>query len=351
VNPFASVALLVSIATVIFLLPLLPIVVELERKCDVQPLRVIQEHAGEASYFGDGFRAYINSIRPVLNECLEKGVAAKGTMPDGVPYLVFGRGEGALALGLSRAGNSCEMVLASSTNLLLPPDTIFSQDIYSNACVIGGSHNTYRAVLGEQEVHLGSGSRVMRWVQAGTEFTADRGCQLFTRVSAGRLIRLDYDCRFVRLHAPRIEIGSAPNLAEIRDFRSEPHHARLLHDGNFRIAAGEVFRGDLVVRGQLEIGDGARVYGSLKCERDMVLGRSVQVSGSLVSEGRLQIGANSLLAGPVIAERGLVAASGTSCGTPKSPTTVSAPEMAIETGVVVFGTIWARQQGKVLAVS
>jgi hypothetical protein len=37
---------------------------------------------------------------------------------------------------------------------------------------------------------------------------------------------------------------------------------------------------------------------------------------------------------------------GTRCGTLQNPTTVSAPNIQVEEGVVVFGTLWARDQGQ-----
>jgi hypothetical protein len=51
----------------------------------------------------------------------------------------------------------------------------------------------------------------------------------------------------------------------------------------------------------------------------------------------------------VIAERELAIASGSQCGTFEHPTTVSAPKIEIEEGVAVFGTLWARDQGQVVA--
>ncbi|MBV8892476.1 MAG: polymer-forming cytoskeletal protein [Acidobacteria bacterium] len=350
-NPAASVFLLMVIALIVFLLPLLPVAVELHGKSDVQPLQVIQQHSGEASYFGDSFRVYIDNIRPVLNDCFAQGTAAKGTLPDGAPCLVLGRGEDAPLIADIQAGGTCDMILASSTDLELPSNTFFPKDIYSNGCVNGGPSNTYRAVLAEHEVRLGAGSRVMRWVQAGTEFTAQSQCQLFSRVSAGRLIRLLEDCRFIRLHAPRIETGSvSPEAADTHVLRRHGNDGvRRLHNADLSIAAGELLRGDLVVRGRLTIGEAARIEGSVKCEKDMVLGPRVEISGTVVTERHLQVGPYCILHGPVIAERGLLIARGTRCGARDMPTTVTAPRITVETGVVVFGTMWAREQGEVIA--
>ncbi len=77
----------------------------------------------------------------------------------------------------------------------------------------------------------------------------------------------------------------------------------------------------------------------------------VLVGGSLMSAKRLHIGPDCLIYGPVIAERELEIEAGTKCGSPECPTTVSAPSIATEEGVVVFGTLWAREHGEVVRKS
>jgi predicted acyltransferase (DUF342 family) len=350
----SAVLALIALTGVLLVLPLLPLVIEVCRSSDVRPLNVIQQHAGEVGYFANSFRSYINAIRPELDRCAETGATAKGRMPDGAEYLVLGRGEDALMLPLRRPDGSCPVFLASSTTLLLPPNLSFARDIYANGRFIGAVNNSYRAVLAEQEVHLAAGSRVMRWIHAGGEFIADPLCQLFGRVTSDRSIRLSHRSRFVRLNAPRIEIGPPPPAKSAaspleRTVNLPPQ--RFLHHGDFSIPAGEIFRGDLVVRGRLSIGKGARVYGSVKCEKDMLIEAGAAVAGSVITERRMRIGSNCNLHGPVIAERSLFIAKGTSCGTAAEPTTVSAPEIAVENGVIVFGTLWAREDGKVLEKS
>jgi cytoskeletal protein CcmA (bactofilin family) len=348
---FSIVVLVVFTATV-FLLPLLPSLIELCRKSDVLPLNVVPEYAGEIGYFAHSFRTYIHAIQPALKQCGATGSTATGIMPDGAEYLVLGRGEDALVLRLRGPDGSCPVVLASSTTLLLPPDITFSRDIYANSRFLSGRNNQFRAVLGEEEVHLSSGSRVLRWIHAGGDFVADSECQLLGRVSSDRSIRLESQCRFVRLHAPRIEIGASVGDMRIDVPPERTAHLaveRVLHHGDLVIPAGKTFHGDLVVRGELRICVGARIYGSIKCEKDLFLEPAVVVGGSVITERKMRVGARCLLHGPVIAERSLFLASRTRCGSPESETTVSAPRIAVEEGVLIFGTLWAREQGRVVA--
>ena len=351
-NPYLAVASLLLISTVFFFVPLIPAMVELKREEDGVPLKVIQEHAGEIRYFADSFRNYIKPLKDKLRECLASGGTATGTMPDGTEYLVLGSGEEALALPLQQRDEVCPVVLVAGADLVLPSETTFSRDIYAGGGFIGGDDNQYRAVLAEKDVQLGRGSRVMRWVHAVGEFRAEQDCNLYGRISSDRAIHLQAGCRFLRLNAPRIETGLLAEVEwQLPAVRSAPPLRRLLKDGNFELGAGEEFAGNLVVRGNLRLGSGARVWGSVKSGGDLMVESQVLVGGSLMSAKRLHIGPDCLIYGPVIAERELEIEAGTKCGSPECPTTVSAPSIATEEGVVVFGTLWAREHGEVVRKS
>jgi cytoskeletal protein CcmA (bactofilin family) len=352
VNPYLAVVALMMLCGVALLLPLIPALVELKWGEDELPLKVIQEHAGEIRYFADGFRNYIKALEPVMHECLASGGTASGTMPDGAEYVVLGRCEEALALPLQQHDEICSVVLATSADLVLPSATTFLKDIYAGGGFIGGIGNHYRAILGDRSVQLGRGSRVMRWVHAVGEFRANEGCRLYGRVSSDSAIRLHAGCSFLRLNAPRIETGPASQTEDQgKRSSSSPrplNSSRMLLDHDFQIGAGEEFTGNLVVRGRLRVGAGARVWGSIKSSAELIIERDVFVSGSLISATRMYIGQGGTICGPLIAERELEMEAGTRCGGRECPTTVSAPSIKLKEGVVVFGTLWARERGQVV---
>jgi predicted acyltransferase (DUF342 family) len=124
---------------------------------------------------------------------------------------------------------------------------------------------------------------------------------------------------------------------------------RFFHVGDFEVQAGETIRGNLVVRGNLHIGSGARICGSVKSTKQLVLGDGASVEGSLISAREMHIGSNCAIHGPVVAERELAIATGSRVGSMEHPTTVSAPRIEAEEGSVVFGTLWAREHGEVVA--
>jgi hypothetical protein len=356
VNSFLAVAALVFMVSLMFMLPLVPALVELRRKSDAQPLNVIQQNAGEIRHFATSFRSYIKGLEPAMQRCVAAGTSATGTLPDGEEYVVLGRADEPLVLALQQRDATHPVVMAAGADLILPPDATFSRDIYVGGEFQGGEKNNYRAILGEKTVHLGASSRVARWVHAVGEFTAGFGCQLVGRVSSDSLIRLHADCSFLRLNSPRIEIGDADtNTDQAMPCLSLPANTgsgtlqRFLHDGDFEISAGQFISSNVVVRGRLLIRSGARVSGSVKSVKDMVLEDGVAVEGSLISARQIRIGPHCAIHGPVVAERELAIATGTRCGSQEHPTTVSAPRIEVEEGVLVFGTLWAREYGQVVA--
>jgi cytoskeletal protein CcmA (bactofilin family) len=354
-NPYFAVAVLLVTVSVMLMLPLVPALVELRRKSDALPLKVVQQNAGEIRYFAASFRDYIKELQPVLQRCVADATTATGTLPDGEEYVVLGWPNDPLVLALQRRDAAHPVLMAVGTDVIVPPEATFSRDIYAGGQFTGGEKSNYRAILGETNVHLGASSRVMRWVHAVGEFTADPGCRLNGRISSDSLIRLHPPCTFLRLNAPRIETRSAAasqdaisrNLILPANVVSAPSE-RFLHDGDFEVLANQVISKNIVIRGNLRIRSGARICGSVKGIKDIVLEHGVSVEGSLISGRKMRIGPNCAVHGPVVAERELAIAAGAQCGALQHPTTVSAPQIEIEEGVVVFGTLWAREHGEVM---
>jgi len=336
-------------------IPLIPACRELIRKTDHAPLNVVQQYAGDIRFFADGFRHYLAAIQPKLDEVEQKGSDTTIIMPDGIHCLVLVPNAASHDLGVERG--ACARTVVSLGDLTLPPATTFVHDIYARQKLEGGNGNQYRAVLGESDVHLAQDSILMRWVHAVGAIECAAACRLHGRVSSDRLIVLHRDCRFTRLNAPRIAIGdnrseepaSAPASADDKTpVDNNGIVDRVLHMGDLRIAPNEVFEKHLVVRGDLYVGSGARIFGNVKAEKTAFLEPGVAVYGSLISSSALNIGSNCSLHGPVIAEHSISIGEGTRIGSAKAPTTVSAPQIEIAEGAVVFGTMWAREKGRVV---
>ena len=255
-NPYLAVAALFLMVSLMFMLPLVPAIVELRRKSDAQPLKVVQQNAGEIRHFANSFRDYIKGIEPTIQRCVTDGTTATGTLANGEEYVVLGRADEPLLRALEQRDALHPVVITAGVDLTMPADATFSKEIYAGLEFSGGEKNNYRAILGQNTVHLGAASQVTRWVHAVGEFTAERGCRLYGRISSDSLIRLRTDCIFLRLNAPRIEIGNtvanedAASSLVPASANSAPSQ-RFFHEGDFNVQPGEIIRGNIVIRGNL----------------------------------------------------------------------------------------------------
>ena len=117
--------------------------------------------------------------------------------------------------------------------------------------------------------------------------------------------------------------------------------------GDVTIDAGEVFYGNIVARGKMYVRSGARIIGSIKSNKDLLIENEAIIEGSVICAEQITVGSRCNLHGPIIAERSMVLCEGTACGELDRPTTVSSPQIQVQEGVVIFGTLWARQSGLV----
>ena len=350
-TPMPATMLLVLSAGVLFLIPLLPALIELRVKHDAQPLNVIQQYAGEIRHFSYGFRSYIADLLEPLQKCVASGTTAKGKMPDGDEYLLLGRANDALLVSANEKTATCSSVVAAGADMTFPGGVTFAKEIYAAGEFTGGEKSVFRALLGEKDIHLGPSSTVIRWAHAVGAFRAQHDCDLYGRISSDSEIELDSGCAFQRLNAPRIALGHSK--AEAADdsaaaVQTALPGGRRLVDEDLEIEAGEIVSTNIVTRGSLHIGAGARVLGSVKSAQHMSVGAGVRVEGSLISASTMHIGPDCRVSGPVIAEHGIAIETGTCCGSARTPTTVSAPTIEVADGVTVFGTVWARTEGQVV---
>ena len=360
VSSLIAAAILFSLASLLLLLPLLPAVVELRGKHDAAPLRVIQQYAGDIRHFAGGFRKCIDGLQQPLQECAVQGTTAKGRLREGDEYFLLGRNDdAALESAGTTKGATCSMVVAAGVDLVLPSGLTFLKEIYAGGDFLGGEETTYRAILGAKNVHLQRASRVLRWAHATGSFQADHDCDLYGRVSSDRDMRLQSGCVFQRLNAPRIAIGCgsasvehshralSDSVAGEQSF--EQPRQRILIEGDWEIQPGEVLAQNIVTRGKLRIGAGATILGSVKSNGDLFVEAGVIVAGSLICAAAMRIGPQCQIRGLVIAEREMLIQSESRFGTEQKTTSISAPMIDVEEGSLFFGTLWARERGRVVS--
>ncbi len=249
-------------------------------------------------------------------------------------------------------------MLLSSGTLCLPAEAVYLMEIYAAQSVEGGTGNVYRGVLAEDRIELAPGSASLRWMHAGSAISIGEDSWLHGRVSADERIELADRCHFERLNAPRIALGGnlALSMTPVNGVPLDYHDlqnvvdvaaGRWLCKRELRVPAERKVEADLVSTGSAEIGDGTWIAGSIKCHKDLHLGRGVVVDGSVVAGRDLHLAAGCRIHGPVLAERSISIERNCEIGSPQNPTTVSARTIRVECRVVVHGSVWAHQEGRV----
>lgn len=353
-TPGLAFALLLAGTLAWFLLPLIPALRELLRPTDIMPLQVVGRDAADVALFARGFHAYLGrQLSRLPTDTPEEQV---GRLPDGTPFVRGRRLPEPLVEEARREEGLDRVVVLLAAGAFGGGET-FLREVYATAALAGGPGSIYRALLGDQSVTLGPSSTVLRWAHARGELLVGDGCLLAGRASSDQAIRLGAGVAFDRLAAPRIvvaggsEVPDLPPSPAAAPLEIPPDRARLVGDhlrveGDLTIPAGASLQGYLVVTGSLVIGAGATVTGNVKAHGDIAVGEGAQVRGALVARGSIRTALRARVTGPVVAEAEVVFGPGAMIGEPTQPTSVAAPRVELDRGVMVHGLITATDGGQ-----
>ena len=343
-------AMLFAATGAMLALPVTPALLELRRRSDAAAIP-IQQHDGDIRNFARSFRRYISPVLPALDECKRLGTCETLPMEGANAAFLAGAVDDRGRIMIHEHGRAGALVLCA-TALATDAGSIFTGDLYAAGTLTGGAGSLYRAMLGERDLLLDTGSRVLRWAHAEGSIHAAAGCEFYGRLSAEKAICLAGGCRFERMRAPRILVAQGPacpvnpvipfprELPPLR-FGAGRHRTH----GAIEISEGGRHRGDLVSERAIRIGRRSHVSGSLKSHGDTEIGEGTIVNGSAVSAADLTIGPGCLVRGPVIAEGTVYVAAGAQIGSPAHPATITAARIQLAAGACVYGSVWARQSG------
>ena len=346
--------LLLLTAAVWFLVALGPALRELVRPTDDRPLRV-SSATEDVRHFADGLRAFVDrEVGASLDAAPAQG-SSSGSFTDGVPFLLL-HGDGRVAEAQAADGRTVDRSVVASGTLSTGPGLVFAHPLYARADIRIGADTVVRAARAERDIEFGERATCLRFIHACGQLRAGVQATLYGRCSADTVMSLADDVYFERLFAPRIEFGDAAAAAPPHPVPTQPFAPH--DDGEFlagrwlctrsvTVPAHCVVEGDMVVRGDVEIGDGASIRGSVKAHGNVQVGWDVVIDGALVAQGRITTAPGCRLAGPVVSEDTAFIGTDNVIGTTAAPTTVTAPHLLLGAGTVAFGTVWAREGGLV----
>lgn len=111
---------------------------------------------------------------------------------------------------------------------------------------------------------------------------------------------------------PDVTLGLLPGGDPVSDLEEygkmdEQHRIgnAVVIDTDFAIAPREELSKDLIIKGNLTLGDGARLHGSAKVSGSIYLGSSVLVVGNLISKAEIYVGSRAEVVGILHASKNI----------------------------------------------
>lgn len=324
-------------------LPLIPAFVELLYPKDAAPLNAVGNDAGNLTFFAESF-----TTRATREGLL--GTMVPPRLSDGSPVRTHSQGQ---PLPVQRKAFSEFIVLMDSEPV--PDGVEFSNECLARLTVRSGANVTYRALLGQRDILLGTKSTVLRWVHARGRLEVAGGSRLLGRATAERAIVLEPNVIFERMEAGVIRVSGleaieAPVLPTGAYERFVPPYGKQVGpaywriDGGLPISSGSAFLGSAIATGAIVVNDGARVTGSLKAHEEVIIRSGAVVTGSIASRKRITIERGAKVSGPIISEESIVVEAAV-VGSSTTPTTITAPIIRLLPGATIYGAVMAREDG------
>lgn len=345
----------------LFLLPLAPALLEWQRKSDNQPLKVVREHDGNIKYFALRFRQFAADHFAILMDGVAPAGNVQGRLASGETYQLVGAHGGLAESLVILEGTRCTRLLLGAASLRLPDGLLFEKEVYAVGAVTGGKHSSFRAILAGGAIELDEHCDILHWAHSDAAISLGSHAKLYGRISADTEIALRQHSRFGRMQAPLIRFGPcAPSAAPLvppsltalalPSAIIDQVPERWLVAGSLDVPAASFHHTSLVTRKDLTVGAGSHIAAGIKSNGHLRLEGQVRIDGAVVCTGNMYIGPGCTIKGPVVCEQTVVIAAGTVIGAPDYPTTVTAPEIRIDEGVLAHGTVWARELGFVAPV-
>jgi cytoskeletal protein CcmA (bactofilin family) len=202
-----------------------------------------------------------------------------------------------------------------------------------------------------------------RWLHGEKRVYVEAAAALYGRTTAGESIHIEGPCGFERMRAPEIQLGEANfdegwrasrepvedcDLTKLPKFQSL-QGGRALFTDSVQIGPRRFLSHNIVVWGDLHLGDGCQVQGSIKVHGKVVLGAGVRVEGSIVAHRNIEMGIGCRANGPILAERDIHVGSRCQIGDSMKPATIRARRIYLHMGSTIHGTVWATERGEVRA--
>lgn len=280
---------------------------EMKRGQDNDNLYIKKDYVKDPRYFGLSFR---NLLEPFLGQIRE--LSAGQTLEIDLSkkeLIILGQADKPQAFVEDR-------ITIFSEDIILPPKSTSSKEIYAFKKLEAGEMCELRAVAIDSDGYLHQGVKIIRWIDTKGCLVVESNCDLgISASSETKLVLKGNNCIFKRLFAPSIEIGGTEEF--VKDYDSSelqkyPEYNDVDYDIE-KIRENSVFINNIVTHKKFVVHNSATIIGSVKayknmcleenvkiwgnvfCERDLVIGNCCRITGTVFVQGCLKVGNNVVL--------------------------------------------------------
>jgi cytoskeletal protein CcmA (bactofilin family) len=340
-NPYATYAAFALVCMLLLVLPFVPAVREWLRPTDAAALPVSANYSSDIDHFARRLHADVSG---------RLGLGA----PTGHEDFEF-----LPALPQAADWTQARMRLIAQHGIVSDEPISCPKPVYVQGGLRAAGGSVFPALYVTGDLELGMRSEITDWAHADGVLRLGAGSIALRRISAGESVELDRDVWFEWVHAPLIRFGSSATVLPAATAQPAPaSYAELpgaiqqspglfLIRGDCALLPGRNYRGSLVVTGFLTVGAGTTVEGDIKARAGLSVGNGAAVHGAATCRKRIYIFRDACVWGPVISEADVLVGANARVGLPQAPTTLTARNVIVEDGVVLHGTLWAREIGMV----
>ena len=244
---------------------------EMKRGQDNDNLYIKKDYVKDPRYFGLSFR---NLLEPFLGQIRE--LSAGQTLEIDLSkkeLIILGQADKPQAFVEDR-------ITIFSEDIILPPKSTSSKEIYAFKKLEAGEMCELRAVAIDSDGYLHQGVKIIRWIDTKGCLVVESNCDLgISASSETKLVLKGNNCIFKRLFAPSIEIGGTEEF--VKDYDSSelqkyPEYNDVDYDIE-KIRENSVFINNIVTHKKFVVHNSATIIGSVKAYKNMCLEENVKI--------------------------------------------------------------------------
>lgn len=320
----------------LLILPFLPGIAERVSKHDADPLFINMDYVRDPRYFPKSFKSFLQKATAgfVIGPEIRDVHLSKQEKIQFTKSLIVA------------ADGKINHLLYIHGSLVTGDNAQIIKDAYATGDVSIGVNNIIRVLVAEGKMAIASGTKIERWLDAGSIMTVGENCNLGICASSGDKIYIDQNCLFRRLYGMPIITGNEQAAAALPKADFLPLTSAFVRMKDREIPAGTVIDKHIVFTKDLNIGRNTVFMGDLKSYGNVVIKEDVIIYGSVFADGDIYISAGTKIGGNVFSQKAVYIEKQVVIGRADAVKSVVGKKMVgIEQNVTIYGYVTTEGDG------